>query len=39
MIIPAAIAVPTAPLYLVTNDFSWIFVGYVLQGAFGGRDL
>jgi len=36
MIIPAAIAVPIAPLYLLTNDFSWIFVGYVLQGAFGG---
>jgi MFS transporter, SHS family, lactate transporter len=36
MIIPAAIAVPIAPLYLLTNDFSWIFIGYVLQGAFGG---
>jgi SHS family lactate transporter-like MFS transporter len=36
MIIPAAIAVPIAPLYLLTTDFSWIFVGYVLQGAFGG---
>ena len=36
MIIPAAIAVPIAPLYLLTADFSWIFVGYVLQGAFGG---
>ena len=36
MIIPAAIAVPIAPLYLLTNDFNWIFVGYVLQGAFGG---
>jgi SHS family lactate transporter-like MFS transporter len=36
MIIPAAIAVPIAPLYLLTNDFSWIFLGYVLQGAFGG---
>ena len=32
MIIPAAIAVPIAPLYLLTADFSWIFVGYVLQG-------
>ena len=36
MIIPAAIAVPIAPLYLLTADFSWIFLGYVLQGAFGG---
>lgn len=36
MIIPAAIAVPIAPLYLLTSDFSWIFVFYVLQGAFGG---
>jgi MFS transporter, SHS family, lactate transporter len=36
MIIPAAIAVPIAPLYLLTADFSWIFVFYVLQGAFGG---
>ncbi|MBV8521100.1 MAG: MFS transporter [Acetobacteraceae bacterium] len=36
MIIPAAIAVPIAPIYLLTTDFSWIFVGYVLQGAFGG---
>ena len=36
MIIPAAIAVPIAPLYLLTANFSWIFVFYVLQGAFGG---
>jgi len=36
MIIPAAIAVPIAPIYLLTTDFSWIFLGYVLQGAFGG---
>ena len=36
MIIPAAIAVPIAPIYLLTADFSWIFLGYVLQGAFGG---
>jgi MFS transporter, SHS family, lactate transporter len=36
MIIPAAIAVPIAPLYLLNSDFSWIFLGYVLQGAFGG---
>lgn len=36
MIIPAMIAVPIAPLYLLTNDFAWIAAGFVLQGAFGG---
>src|SRR5712692_1617627 len=36
MIIPAAIAVPVAPLYLMTNDIVWIALGYTLQGAFGG---
>ena len=36
MIIPAALAVPIAPLYLLTTDFTWIAVGFVLQGAFGG---
>ena len=36
MIIPAAIAVPVAPLYLLTTDYTWIAIGFVLQGAFGG---
>ena len=36
MIIPAALAVPIAPLYLLTTDFTWIAVGFVVQGAFGG---
>ena len=36
MIIPAALAIPIAPLYLLTTDFTWIAVGFVLQGAFGG---
>src|SRR5438045_3241587 len=36
MIIPAAIAVPIAPIYLLTSDFTWISIGYILQGAFGG---
>jgi SHS family lactate transporter-like MFS transporter len=36
MIIPAALAVPVAPLYLLTNDITWIAIGYALQGAFGG---
>jgi SHS family lactate transporter-like MFS transporter len=35
MIIPAALAIPIAPLYLLTTDFTWIAVGFVLQGAFG----
>src|SRR5712691_4226208 len=36
MIIPAAIAIPIAPLYLFTNSELWITVGFGLQGAFGG---
>ncbi|HEV2301925.1 MAG TPA: MFS transporter [Stellaceae bacterium] len=36
MIIPAAIAVPLAPAYLLTTNFGWITVGFVVQGAFGG---
>ena len=36
MIIPAALAVPIAPMYLLTTDFTWIAIGYVVQGAFGG---
>jgi MFS transporter, SHS family, lactate transporter len=29
-------AEPIAPLYLLTTDFTWITIGFVLQGAFGG---
>ena len=36
MIIPAAIAIPIAPLYLFTASAFWITVGFGLQGAFGG---
>jgi MFS transporter, SHS family, lactate transporter len=36
MIIPAALAVPIAPIYLLSNDFTWITIGFILQGAFGG---
>src|SRR6266513_3862405 len=36
MMIPAAIAVPIAPLYLYTSDPLWITIGFGLQGAFGG---
>jgi SHS family lactate transporter-like MFS transporter len=35
MIIPAAIAIFVAPLYLLTTDFTWIAAGFVLQGLFG----
>jgi SHS family lactate transporter-like MFS transporter len=35
MIIPAAIAIFVAPLYLLTTDFTWIAAGFVLQGFFG----
>jgi MFS transporter, SHS family, lactate transporter len=36
MIIPALLAIPTAPLYLMTNDITWITLGFGLQGMFGG---
>jgi SHS family lactate transporter-like MFS transporter len=36
MIIPALFAIPLAPLYLLTNDFTWIAVGFVAQGVCGG---
>jgi SHS family lactate transporter-like MFS transporter len=36
MIIPAAIAIPIAPLYLFTGSEFWITIGFGLQGAFGG---
>src|SRR5438270_2584201 len=36
MIIPGAIAIFVAPLYLFTSDPFWITVGFGLQGAFGG---
>jgi SHS family lactate transporter-like MFS transporter len=36
MIIPAALAVPIAPLYLMTTDWTWIATGFLLQGACGG---
>ncbi|HEV2302955.1 MAG TPA: MFS transporter [Stellaceae bacterium] len=36
MIIPAAIAIPVAPLYLFTGSELWITLGFGLQGAFGG---
>jgi MFS transporter, SHS family, lactate transporter len=33
MIIPALIAIPLAPVYLLSTDFSLIWWGFVLQGA------
>src|ERR1700757_3895115 len=36
MIIPGAIAIFVAPIYLFTVDPFWITVGFGLQGAFGG---
>jgi MFS transporter, SHS family, lactate transporter len=36
MMIPAAIAIFIAPIYLFTSDPLWITIGFGLQGAFGG---
>jgi len=36
MIIPSALAILVAPVYLLTSDFSWIVAGFLLQGLFGG---
>jgi MFS transporter, SHS family, lactate transporter len=36
MIIPALIALPLAPLYLLSTNFQWIAVGFVVQGLFAG---
>jgi MFS transporter, SHS family, lactate transporter len=36
MIIPATIGMFVAPIYLLTTDFTWIAVGFVLQGLFAG---
>jgi SHS family lactate transporter-like MFS transporter len=35
-IIPALIALPLAPLYLLSTDFLWIAVGFILQGMCAG---
>jgi SHS family lactate transporter-like MFS transporter len=34
-ILPALIAIPIAPLYLLTNNFTLIWWAFVIQGAFG----
>jgi MFS transporter, SHS family, lactate transporter len=36
IIIPALIALPLAPLYLLSTDFLWIAVGFVVQGMCAG---
>src|SRR5260221_10591093 len=34
IIIPAALGVPTAFIYLLAQDYSWIVLGFALQGMF-----
>jgi len=36
MIIPALIAIAVAPVYLLSQNITWIILGFVVQGAFGG---
>ena len=36
IIIPALIALPLAPLYLLSSDFLWIAVGFIGQGMCAG---
>ena len=36
MIIPALLAIPVAPLYLLSTDMFWIAVGFVIKGMCGG---
>jgi MFS transporter, SHS family, lactate transporter len=36
LIIQATIACIVAPAYLLTSDLSWIIIGFVIQGIFGG---
>jgi SHS family lactate transporter-like MFS transporter len=36
IIIPALIALPLAPLYLLSENFLWIAVGFILQGMCAG---
>jgi SHS family lactate transporter-like MFS transporter len=36
MILPALLAVPVAPLYLLSTDMFWITIGFILQGLCGG---
>jgi len=36
MMIPAALGILVAPLYLLSTDILWISFGFVLQGAFAG---
>lgn len=36
MIIPAAIGVAVAPVYLLSTDYYWVTVGFIVQGVFAG---
>src|SRR5580704_15737800 len=35
MILPAILAIPVTPLYLLTNDYTRIVISFALQGCFG----
>ena len=35
MILPAILAIPVTPLYLLTNDYTMIVIFFALQGCFG----
>ena len=36
MIIPAAVGIFVAPIYLLTRDWSWVIFGFLLQAVFAG---
>jgi MFS transporter, SHS family, lactate transporter len=36
LILPGVLAIPLAFIYLMTNDFTWIVIGYVAQGIAAG---
>jgi len=36
MIIPAAIGVIIAPIYLLSTDYYWVTIGFIVQGLFAG---
>lgn len=36
MIIPALLAIPVAPVYLLSTNMFWIAIGFIVQGLCGG---
>ena len=36
MIIPALFAIPLVPIYLLSGNFTWVVIAFVLQGLFAG---